>query len=211
MVRVRHYVFTCRSQGQDPTVERFRVFYQLQCNLGFYSFASRDATKKILINPPKSYHDWKGNFFYTREEVIPVATDFRVPGTIEKETLVVPKDVGWYKDLKALSNQSFGENTLVAIGMKDKCLRESLEIDLYHRAFLACAGTMGVRPLHNGEQLWYDQIRENFMYPRVDLFVAPPAGNEGALYLNPRPCRAITPAGEEVVLLSSEESLASSD
>ncbi|MFS8005079.1 hypothetical protein Hanom_Chr13g01233231 [Helianthus anomalus] len=97
MVRVQHFVFTCRSQGQDPTVEWFRVFYQLQCNLGFYSFALLDTAKKILINTPKSYHDWKGQFFYTREEVIPVVMDFRRPGTIEKETLAVPKDAGWYK------------------------------------------------------------------------------------------------------------------
>ncbi|KAJ0432370.1 hypothetical protein HanIR_Chr17g0858421 [Helianthus annuus] len=54
MVRVRHFEFVWRSQGQEPSVEKFRVFYQLICNMGFYSFALRNV-KKILINPPKSF------------------------------------------------------------------------------------------------------------------------------------------------------------
>ncbi|MFS7978605.1 hypothetical protein Hanom_Chr10g00917401 [Helianthus anomalus] len=37
----------------------------------------------------------------------------------------------------------------------------------------------------------------------------PPTAAEGALISNPRPCRAITPAGKEVVYLSNEESVAS--
>ncbi|MFS7898544.1 hypothetical protein Hanom_Chr03g00235561 [Helianthus anomalus] len=56
MVRVRHFEFVCRSQGLEPTVEKFRVFYQLISNLGFFSYALRNV-KKILINPPKSFHD----------------------------------------------------------------------------------------------------------------------------------------------------------
>ncbi|KAJ0694926.1 hypothetical protein HanPI659440_Chr15g0614371 [Helianthus annuus] len=49
------------------------------------------------------------------------------------------------------------------------------------------------------------------MYARAGLFAAPPAATEGARILNPRPCRAITPAGKEIVYLSSEESIASSE
>ncbi|MFS7929439.1 hypothetical protein Hanom_Chr04g00332561 [Helianthus anomalus] len=52
MVRVRHFEFLCWSHGVEPTVEKFRVFYQLIKNMGFYSFASRGAAKKILLNPP---------------------------------------------------------------------------------------------------------------------------------------------------------------
>ncbi|MFS7982523.1 hypothetical protein Hanom_Chr10g00964031 [Helianthus anomalus] len=56
MVWIHHFEFACRSQGVEPTVEWFRAFYQLQNNLGFYSFATHDS-KRLLINPPKSYHD----------------------------------------------------------------------------------------------------------------------------------------------------------
>ncbi|MFS7925429.1 hypothetical protein Hanom_Chr04g00284861 [Helianthus anomalus] len=59
MVRVRHFEFLCRAHGVEPTVEKFRAFYQLIRNMGFFSFASRGAAKKILLNPPKSFHDWK--------------------------------------------------------------------------------------------------------------------------------------------------------
>ncbi|MFS7936257.1 hypothetical protein Hanom_Chr05g00413391 [Helianthus anomalus] len=68
---------------------------------------------------------------------------------------------------------------------------------------------MGVRPLHKGEKLLYKQMRMDFMYPTADAFSMPPTATKGAQFLNPRPCRAITLAGEEVILLSSEESIAS--
>ncbi|KAF5759198.1 hypothetical protein HanXRQr2_Chr16g0738391 [Helianthus annuus] len=51
LVRIWHFEFVCRSKGDEPTVDKFRVFYQLQSNLGFFSFALR-AMKKILITPP---------------------------------------------------------------------------------------------------------------------------------------------------------------
>ncbi|MFS8034295.1 hypothetical protein Hanom_Chr17g01579491 [Helianthus anomalus] len=50
MVRVRHFDFLCRSHDIEPTVERFRVFYQLIRNMGFYSFGNRASAKKILLN-----------------------------------------------------------------------------------------------------------------------------------------------------------------
>ncbi|KAJ0636859.1 hypothetical protein HanPI659440_Chr17g0687621 [Helianthus annuus] len=84
MVRVRHFEFLCRSQGMEPSVARFRVFYQLIRNLGFYSFVLRNV-KMILINRPKSFHDWKMQFFFIREEVMPIAMIFRPSGEIEKE------------------------------------------------------------------------------------------------------------------------------
>ncbi|MFS7954501.1 hypothetical protein Hanom_Chr07g00631231 [Helianthus anomalus] len=83
-----------------------------------------------------------------------------------------------------------------------------LEIDLYHRTFPTNVGVMGTRPLRDDEELWYEQIRMNFMYLTADDFADPHAATEGARILNPRPCRAITPVGEEVILLSSEESIA---
>ncbi|MFS7956008.1 hypothetical protein Hanom_Chr07g00649511 [Helianthus anomalus] len=53
MVRIRHFEFVCRSQGDESTVDKFRVFYQLQSNLGFFSFALC-AVKKILITPTRA-------------------------------------------------------------------------------------------------------------------------------------------------------------
>ncbi|KAJ0870490.1 hypothetical protein HanRHA438_Chr11g0501081 [Helianthus annuus] len=77
MVRVRHFEFLCHSHGVEPSVDKFRAFYQLQRTMGFFSFASRGAAKKILLNPPKSFHDWKPKFFFIREEVLPIAMPFR--------------------------------------------------------------------------------------------------------------------------------------
>ncbi|MFS8002766.1 hypothetical protein Hanom_Chr13g01205941 [Helianthus anomalus] len=57
MVRIRHFEFLCQSMGIEPMVDRFRVFYQLHCSLGLYSFQQRLTTKKILLTPPKSYHE----------------------------------------------------------------------------------------------------------------------------------------------------------
>ncbi|MFS7953832.1 hypothetical protein Hanom_Chr07g00623211 [Helianthus anomalus] len=31
--RVRHFVFVFRSQGKEPTIEKFRCFYPLQSNM----------------------------------------------------------------------------------------------------------------------------------------------------------------------------------
>ncbi|MFS7966844.1 hypothetical protein Hanom_Chr09g00778621 [Helianthus anomalus] len=60
---------------------------------------------------------------------------------------------------------------------------------------------MGVRPLQDEKELLYEQIHENFMYPSTGVFAAPHTATEGAHILNPRPRRATTPAGEDVVLL----------
>ncbi|KAM0040199.1 hypothetical protein Hdeb2414_s0012g00391011 [Helianthus debilis subsp. tardiflorus] len=113
MVRMRHFEFVCRSQGKDITVDKSRVFYQLQSNMGFFSFGLRNA-KKILISPPKSFHDWKMKFFFIRAEVIPMAMTFRGMGSIPKEDVKVPRSEGWYESLLALPKRVFGEQVLVA-------------------------------------------------------------------------------------------------
>ncbi|MFS8002617.1 hypothetical protein Hanom_Chr13g01204211 [Helianthus anomalus] len=61
MVRIKHFESVCRSQGEEPKVDKFRVFYQLRSNMGFFSFALH-VVKKILINLLKSFHDWKMKF-----------------------------------------------------------------------------------------------------------------------------------------------------
>ncbi|KAM0005875.1 hypothetical protein Hdeb2414_s0194g00829191 [Helianthus debilis subsp. tardiflorus] len=104
MVRIQHFEFVCRSQSEEPTVDKFRVFYQLQSNLGFFSFALC-GVKKILISPPKSFHDWKMKFFFIHEVVIPVDMEFRQSATIPKEDMKVPRAVAWYEKLLALPNR----------------------------------------------------------------------------------------------------------
>ncbi|KAM0005133.1 hypothetical protein Hdeb2414_s0219g00837461 [Helianthus debilis subsp. tardiflorus] len=130
MVRVRHFEFLCRSHGIEPTVEKFRVFYQLIRNTWFYSFGNRGSAKQILLNPPKSFHDWKQKFLFIREEVIPIAMIFREPDTIEKKELAIPKGADWYLKLTATPNRIFGENFLVAAQMSDKWPENSNEVPI---------------------------------------------------------------------------------
>ncbi|KAM0003669.1 hypothetical protein Hdeb2414_s0275g00854151 [Helianthus debilis subsp. tardiflorus] len=52
--------------------------------------------------------------------VIPVAMELYDPEPIPKEDLKIPKGAAWYKKLKPLPNQAFGEHMLVAAGMSDK-------------------------------------------------------------------------------------------
>ncbi|KAJ0454194.1 hypothetical protein HanIR_Chr15g0737391 [Helianthus annuus] len=85
------------------------------------------------------------------------------------------------------------------------------EAQLYQAAFATFGGSMGVRPLREDEESWYEQIRGNFMYPVADAFTSPPTATEGAQFPKPRPLRSVTSAGKEVVYLSSEESVGSSN
>ncbi|KAJ0623208.1 hypothetical protein HanIR_Chr01g0029231 [Helianthus annuus] len=221
MVRVRHFEFLCQSHGIEPTVDKFRSFYQLQRTMGFFSFASRGAAKKILLNPPKSFHDWKPKFFFIREEVVSVAMTFREwTEAIPKEDLPIPKTALWYQQLTSTPNRVFGENVLVAAKMSDQWSPSSREVpvlklgdqevQLYQAAFSTFGGSMGVRPVRDDEESWYDQIKGNFMFPAADAFASPPTATEGAQYPKPRPLRSVTLAGKETFYLSSEESVGSS-
>ncbi|KAJ0795154.1 hypothetical protein HanPI659440_Chr04g0147291 [Helianthus annuus] len=222
MVRVRHFEFLCQSHGIEPTVDKFRSFYQLQRTMGFFSFASRGAARKILLNPPKSFHDWKPKFFFIREEVVPVAMTFREwTEAIPKEDLPIPKTALWYQQLTPTPNRVFGENVLVAAKMSDQWSPSSREVpvlklgdqeaQLYQAAFTTFGGSMGVRAVCDDEESWYDQIKGNFMFPAADAFASPPTATEGAQYPKPRPLRSVTLAGKETFYLSSEESVGSSN
>uniref|UniRef100_A0A251TAB7 Uncharacterized protein n=1 Tax=Helianthus annuus TaxID=4232 RepID=A0A251TAB7_HELAN len=97
--------------------------------MGFFSFASRGAAKKILLNPPKSFHDWKPKFFFIREEVLPIAMPFRDwTEAIPKEDLPIPKNARWYQQLNPTPNRVFGENVLVAAKMSDRWSPNSKEV-----------------------------------------------------------------------------------
>ncbi|KAJ0561286.1 hypothetical protein HanHA300_Chr06g0221181 [Helianthus annuus] len=220
MVRIRHFEFICRSQGLEPSVDKFRVFYQLIRNMGFYSFAQHGA-KKILINPPKSFHDWKMKFFFTREEVMAIAMIFRESNKIEKEEFPTPKAEDWDMRLMATSNRVFGEQVLVAAEMSDKWPARSKEVpilmfngevaQLFQSAFPTFGGAMGVRPLGDGEVFWYEQIKDNFMYPPAEIFAALSTATEGAHLPKPRPLRGVTSTGKQILYLSSENSIGSSN
>ncbi|KAF5787356.1 hypothetical protein HanXRQr2_Chr10g0451801 [Helianthus annuus] len=192
MVRVRHFEFLCRSHGIEPSVDKFRAFYQLQRTMGFFSFASRGAAKKILLNPPKSFHDWKPKFFFIREEVLPIAMPFREwTEAIPKEDLPIPKTARWYQQLTPTPNRVFGESVLVAAKMSDQWSPSSKEVpvlkigdqeaQLYQAAFSTFGGSMGVRPVRDDEESWYDQIKGNFMFPAADAFASPPTTTKGVL------------------------------
>ncbi|MFS7984002.1 hypothetical protein Hanom_Chr11g00981381 [Helianthus anomalus] len=184
MVRVRHFEFACRSHGIESTVEKFRVFYQLIRNIGFYSFSNRGFAKKILLNPPKSFHDWKQKFFFIREEVVPIAMIFYEPDTIKKEELAIPKGAEWYLKLTVTPNRIFGENVLVTAQMSDKWPEDSNEVHvlkfqdreahLYQAAFPTFRWSMGVRPLESREPYWYERIKGYFIYPLLEPFLILP-------------------------------------
>ncbi|MFS7912978.1 hypothetical protein Hanom_Chr02g00136251 [Helianthus anomalus] len=70
---------------------------------------------------------------------------------------------------------------------------------------------MEVRPLGDGEVFWYEQIKNNFMYPPTRIFASPPTATEGAQLPKPRPLRGVTFARKEILYLSSEESVGSSN
>ncbi|KAJ0785995.1 hypothetical protein HanOQP8_Chr02g0049801 [Helianthus annuus] len=69
---------------------------------------------------------------------------------------------------------------------------------------------MGVRPLRSGEPFWYEQLKDNFLYLPTGVFANPPSETEGALLPKPRPLRDMTSNGKEILFLSSEESVGSS-
>ncbi|KAJ0462900.1 hypothetical protein HanHA300_Chr14g0509171 [Helianthus annuus] len=204
MVRVRHFEFLCRSHGIAPSVEKFRAFYQLTRNIGFYSFGNRGSAKKILLNPPKSFHDWKMKFFFIREEVMPIAMIFHESDTIEKEELPIPKGADWYLKLTMSDKWPETSNEVPILKFEDR------EAHLYQSAFPTFGGSMGVRPLRSGEPYWYEQIKGNFLYPPGGVFANPPFASEGALLRKLRPLRSVTSAGKEILFLSSEESVGSS-
>ncbi|MFS7951086.1 hypothetical protein Hanom_Chr07g00590811 [Helianthus anomalus] len=130
--------------------------------MGFFSFILRDCVKKLLLVPPKSFHNWQGKFFFIKDAVTVVMT-FRGVEEVEKEDILIPKTVEWYMKLRSLPSQDFGEKTL----------------------------------------------GENMMFLDAALLLAPLLERPCAWIPGPKPCRAITLAGEKVVMLSSEEFMAS--
>ncbi|KAJ0686755.1 hypothetical protein HanRHA438_Chr11g0520401 [Helianthus annuus] len=160
----------------EPTVNRFRVFYQMHGSQGFYSFAQHASAKKILSNPPKSFQDWKPKFFFIKAGVIPVKMFFRGKEHVVPETIQTPFLETWYQDLKDVSLIELPEKALVAAGMSLFWRMERDDKPVYmegdHKG-----GKMATIPKKADEELWYLQIVKNFAFPRdEDLSAQPPTG-----------------------------------
>ncbi|KAJ0714590.1 hypothetical protein HanPI659440_Chr13g0491171 [Helianthus annuus] len=180
MVRILQFEFLYRSMHIEPTVNHFRVFYQLHCSQGFYSFSQHPSAKKILLTPPKSFHEWKPKFFYIKAGVIPMKMTFRGAEDIEVETLKTQESEIWYQDMKDVPSIELPERALVAAEMslhwkmdrQDKLVY--MEDDKKH-------GKMPTVKKGANEEPWYYQIVRNFALPRdVDLS-AQPSSNVGEL------------------------------
>ncbi|KAM0026254.1 hypothetical protein Hdeb2414_s0020g00556001 [Helianthus debilis subsp. tardiflorus] len=90
MVRACYFEYCFWSQKIEPTIEHFRRFYRLQAQLGFYSFFAHRGVKRILVVPPKGFHELKSNFFYIKVAAIACRLEVRsVYRKILREALVV--------------------------------------------------------------------------------------------------------------------------
>ncbi|KAJ0943585.1 hypothetical protein HanPSC8_Chr03g0106471 [Helianthus annuus] len=142
---------------------------------------------------------------------------FREPDTIEKVELAIPKKENWYVKLTPTPNRVFGENVLMAAQMSDQWPEDSTEVPvlkfqdreahLWQAAFLTFGGSMSSRPLESGEPFWYKRIKGNFLNPPAGSFANPPTATECAHIPNPRPLRAVTSAGKEILYLSARSPL----
>ncbi|MFS7978543.1 hypothetical protein Hanom_Chr10g00916681 [Helianthus anomalus] len=89
----------------------------MHCSPGFYSIVQRASAKKILLQPPKSFHDWKQKLFFIEAGVIPTRMVFRVKEDVPTETIQTPVDENWYQYLKDVPSISSPEKALVGAGM----------------------------------------------------------------------------------------------
>ncbi|KAM0055620.1 hypothetical protein Hdeb2414_s0006g00208291 [Helianthus debilis subsp. tardiflorus] len=89
----------------------------MHCTQGFYSFVQRASATKILLNPPKSLHNWKQKFFFIKVGVIPMRMTFRGKEDVPTETIQTPVDEIWYQDMKDVPLISLPEKALVGASM----------------------------------------------------------------------------------------------
>ncbi|KAM0024744.1 hypothetical protein Hdeb2414_s0022g00619251 [Helianthus debilis subsp. tardiflorus] len=168
MVRVRHFEFVCRTMNLEPTVARFRVFHQMHCSQGFYSFVQRASVKKILLNSPKPFHDWKQKFFFIKVGVIPMRMTFRGKEDVPTKTIQTPVDEKWYQDLKDVPSITLPKKALVGAGMilnwrmdrEDRLVytEDGKVVSLYVVAFEREGGKMATIAKKPDEELWYHRI-----------------------------------------------------
>ncbi|MFS8023884.1 hypothetical protein Hanom_Chr16g01456741 [Helianthus anomalus] len=202
MVHARQFEYFFWSQKIEPTIEHFRRFYQLQAQLGFYSFLARRGVKRILVVPPKSFHEWKSKFFYIKAARIACKLEVRsVLWNIPREPLVVPESQEWYAMLQALPLAAVSNKGLTPMRMilrENPCNKKKLvcrENDKDNK------GKIVTEDCDVDEEGWYETIVGNFCVPDVQALKVLIVPGPGVSVLNPRPCRSITPVGEELMLL----------
>ncbi|KAJ0887514.1 hypothetical protein HanRHA438_Chr09g0391661 [Helianthus annuus] len=177
----------------------------MHCTQGFYSFVQRATAKKILLHPPKSFHDWKQKFFFIKAGVIPVRMVLRGKEDVPVETLRTPSDETWYQDLKEIPNIILPEKALVGAGMslnwrmdrddKPVYTEGGHVVSLYVVAYKREGGKMGTIKKKPDEELWYHRIARNFALPRdADLAEQPAvgAGELSSLGIGPEKKRRAT-------------------
>ncbi|KAM0068593.1 hypothetical protein Hdeb2414_s0002g00074951 [Helianthus debilis subsp. tardiflorus] len=193
MVRIRRFEFLCRSMHIEPTINCFRVFYELPCSQGFYSFAQISSAKKILLTPPpqkkKSFHDWKPKFFFIKIGVIPMKMTFRGAEDIKVENLKTLESEIWHQDMKDIPSIELPKRALVAAGMslhwkmdredKPVYMEDDTIVSLYVVAYKREKGRMTTISKGANEALLYYQIIKNFALPKDEDLAAQPSTGAG--------------------------------
>ena len=100
-------------------VSRFRCFYKLAPQGSWYSFTRRAGVKPHTGLPPRSFHDWRGKFFYLNEGVIPFAMSWRTESVREADPPAFTTADEWFVKLTELPGdlKPLPEHALVAVGM----------------------------------------------------------------------------------------------
>ncbi|MFS7913254.1 hypothetical protein Hanom_Chr02g00139691 [Helianthus anomalus] len=195
MVRVLHFEFVDRMMHIEPSVTQFRVFHQMHCSQGFYSFMQHASSKKILLQPPKSFHDWKQKFFIIKVRVIPMKLVFRGKEETAAEMIQTPHSENWYQDLKDVPLIALPEKALVGAAMslcwqmnredKPVYMEGDKVVSLYVDAFEREGGKMATIPKIPDEELWYHRIAGNFVFPRDEDLTAQPSSSLTNLGIGP--------------------------
>ncbi|MFS7918942.1 hypothetical protein Hanom_Chr03g00207111 [Helianthus anomalus] len=155
----------------------------------FYSFAQRSSVKKILLNPPKCFYEWKPKFFFIKAGVIPMRMTFRGIEDLVVESMQIPESEIWYQDLKDIPSIELPKRALVTAGMslhwkmdrEDKPLymEDNRIVSFYVAAYKREKGKMTTIPKGAEEELWYHQIFKNFALPRDEDLAVQPSGGAG--------------------------------
>ncbi|KAM0028955.1 hypothetical protein Hdeb2414_s0018g00520221 [Helianthus debilis subsp. tardiflorus] len=152
----------------------------------------RVSAKKILLQPPKYFHDWKQKFFFIKVGVILMRMNFRGKKDVPTETIQTPTDENWYQDLKDVPSIALPEKALVGASMSLNWRMNQEEkpvykegdkiVSLYVVAFEREGGKMTTIPKKLDEELWYHRIMRNFVLSRDDDLAAQPVAGAGELY-----------------------------
>ncbi|MFS7944501.1 hypothetical protein Hanom_Chr06g00512891 [Helianthus anomalus] len=170
----------------EPTVEHFRRFYQLQAQLGFYSFSLRTYVFKIFSNPPKGFTQWKLKFFYVKEVAVAYEQHFRsVFVNIPKEKITVPAFGAqeWFQALQSVPMVTLSNRELQFLrmmlrsksGVKTKLLyKEKGQVVHFWRSFAEDSELkIAIEDCAEGEEGWYETTFASFWVPTPAALNAP--------------------------------------